>query len=90
MNLLLCQLNDDSLPLLRSAAHVRFTDIRSRAFGPMEKDIHESAFVPAQRRFLYVLFRTALRFREHYTTSSWVFICLWGRFLFFVSPDIVT
>ena len=50
-NLLMCEHNADSwgllafVPCVRSAAHVRFATVRSRAFGPMEKVKYKSAYV---------------------------------------------
>ena len=50
-----------------SAARLRCAPSRSRAFGPMEKTQQKAAYVQAQRGLLLSLFRTAFRFREHYT-----------------------
>ena len=68
--LLLCWHNagvaerDYAVPLVSADAPTR-----SRAFGPMEKAGWNTAFVQAQRSVPPGFFRTALRFREHYTTQ---------------------
>ena len=45
-------------------------------FGPMENAECKSSYVQAQHRFTFVFFRTALRFRGHYTTNQ-----VWGKVL---------